>query len=593
MFLKTFSQFIKKYAKGYKLKFALIEFFSLLMGGFEFLGLALIFPFVMLIAGNNDILHAAKINFLFERINLPLDTKTLAIVFCCTIILIYILKNIFMIFCTKYQNDTMANFQTKLYAETFTNLMNCPYQKFNKLSFGDKSVLLSASLNSVVWCFVHKVILLVSSGIIAACILLFLFCKFPIPAFFAAIFLSAFVYLEELFFKKRAKKYGEENLRLLKVQGSLFQYTIKGAKEIKTSKNKEVFIEDAIQLFRKVNHYTSLLNSNGTYPIFVTEIGIIISFGILAGLTFYLQNTGSGYLISSVAVIAAVVLRLVPILNKVQSSMYSINQSRSYVKFFMETSEKIQSWVELEPKCETIPFNNSIKLENVSFCYEGNENFNLENINIEIKKGEFIGIIGLSGSGKTTLIDILTGLNTPSAGKFLVDNAEITKQNVRGWQNHISILPQEFFLLPLPVLQNITFGDKKEETDIEKVIWALKKAEIFEQTKDLNKIPELSHGQKHRLALARAFYRDADVIFLDEATSSLDIETEDKVSRSIAKLKGEKTIIAIAHRLTTLKECDALLYMKNGRIIDKGSFRELKEKYPDFENILELSNLDI
>ena len=199
----------------------------------------------------------------------------------------------------------------------------------------------------------------------------------------------------------------------------------------------------------------------------------------------------------------------------------------------------------------------------------------------------------MSGSGKTTLIDILTGLNTPSTGKFLVDNAEITKQNVRGWQNHISILPQEFFLLPLPVLQNITFGDKKEETDIEKVIWALKKAEIFEQTKDLNKIPELSHGQKHRIALARAFYRDADVIFLDEATSSLDIETEDKVSRSIAKLKGEKTIIAIAHRLTTLKECDALLYIKNGRIIDKGSFRELKEKYPDFENILELSNLDI
>jgi len=115
LFLKTFSQFIKKYAKGYKLKFALIEFFSLLMGGFEFLGLALIFPFVMLIAGNNDILHAAKINFLFERINLLLDTKTLAIVLCCTIILIYILKNIFMIFCTKYQNDTMANFQTKLY----------------------------------------------------------------------------------------------------------------------------------------------------------------------------------------------------------------------------------------------------------------------------------------------------------------------------------------------------------------------------------------------------------------------------------------------------------------------------------------------
>ena len=111
--------------------------------------------------------------------------------------------------------------------------------------------------------------------------------------------------------------------------------------------------------------------------------------------------------------------------------------------------------------------------------------------------------------------------------------------------------------------------------------------------KDINKKPELSYGQKHRLALARAFYQNADVLFLDEATSSLDLETEDKVSKSISKLKGEKTIIAIAHRLSTLKECDALLFMKEGKIIDKGTFRELKEKYPDFENMLELSTLVI
>lgn len=593
MFLKTFFQFIQKYGKGYKLKFLLIGVFSLLMGGFEFLGLALIFPFIMLVAGDNSAIDVMQINLLFNKLNLPIDIKTLAFVFCGAIILIYIFKNIFMIFCTKYQNDTMADFQFSLYSKTFKSLMQCPYQKFSKLPFGDKTVLLGASLNSVVWGFIHKVILLISSCLIALCILSFLFCKFPIPAFFAAAFLSTFVYLEQLFFKKRAKKYGEENLKLLKIQGSLFEYTIKGAKEIKTSKNKEVFIEDVVQSFKETNKYTSLLNSNGMYPIYVTEIGIIIAFGILSGLTFYLQNSSSQFLISSVAIIAAVVLRLVPILNKVQSSMFSINQSRSYVKYFTETFDKVQSWSELEPKCKAIPFNHSIKLKNVNFSYENSDNFSLKNIDIEIKKGEFIGIVGLSGSGKTTLIDILTGLNTLSSGKFLIDDIEITKENVRGWQNHISILPQEFFLLPSSILQNITFGDKKEEINIEKVIWALKKAEIYEYTKELNKMPELSHGQKHRLALARAFYQDANVIFLDEATSSLDIETEDKVSKSIAKLKGDKTIIAIAHRLSTLKECDALLYMKDGKIMDKGTFKELKEKYPDFENMLELSGFNI
>ncbi len=593
MFLKVFFQFIKNYGEGFKLKLFFIALFSLFMGIFEFLGLALIFPLIMLLTGGNEAFNIPYFNDLFEAFNITENTKSLAFVFCLAIILIYIFKNVFMILCIKYQNTVIADFQFNLYSKTFKNLMNCPYLKFNKLSYGDKGVLLGASLNAAVWGFIHKVLLLISNCIIAFCILGFLFYKFPLPALFAAVFLSIFVYIEELFFKKRAKKFGEKNLKLLKIQGSLFQYTINGAKEIKTSKNREAFIENVIKIFKETNRYMSLLNSNGTYPVYITEIGIIIAFGILVSLTFCLQNSGSGFLVSSVAVIAAVVLRLVPILNKLQSSMYSINQSRSSIKFFMETSEKIKCWTIDEPKCDTLPFKQSIKLLNASFSYEDNENYSLKDINIEIKKGEFIGIVGLSGSGKTTLLDILTGLNTPNKGQFFIDDIEINRNNIRGWQNHISILPQEFFLMPLSVIQNIAFGEDESKIDKEKIINALKKADIYYEIKDLNKIPELSHGQKHRLALARAFYQNTDVLFLDEATSSLDIETEDRVSRTIAKLKGEKTIIAIAHRLSTLKECDALLYMKDGKIIDKGTFRELKEKYPDFENMLELSSFNI
>ncbi len=593
MFLKVFFQFIKNHGEGFKLKLFLIAVFSLFMGMFEFLGLALIFPLIMLLTGGNEAFNIPYFNDFFEAFNITENTKSLAFVFCLAIIFIYIFKNIFMILCTKYQNTVIADFQFSLYSKTFKNLMNCPYLKFNKLSYGDKGVLLGASLSSSIWGFAHKVLLLASNCIIALCILGFLFYKFPIPALCAAIFLSAFTFIEESFFKKRAKKFSEKNLKLLKIQGSLFQYTIGGAKEIKTSKNRETFIENVIQIFKETNRYASLLNSNGAYPVYVTEIGIIIAFGILVSLTFCLQNTSSSFLVSSVAVIAAVVLRLVPILNKLQSSMYSINQSRSSIKFFMETSEKIKQWAVDEPKCGTLPFNKAIKLANASFSYEDNENYSLKDINIEIKKGEFIGIVGLSGSGKTTLLDILTGLNTLNKGQFFIDDTEINRNNIRGWQNHISILPQEFFLMPLSVIQNIAFGEDEDKINREKIIEALQKADIYNEIKDLDSIPKLSHGQKHRLALARAFYQDTDVLFLDEATSSLDIETEDRVSKTIAKLKGEKTIIAIAHRLSTLKECDALLYMKEGRIIDKGTFKELKEKYPDFENMVKLSTFTV
>lgn len=566
------------------------------MGVFEFLGLALIFPFVMVLSGNNSMLEASGFGNLLMSANLPMDLKSCAFILCIAIVLIYIFKDVSMMLCISYQNSIIAEWQAKIYSDTLKNLFLCPYLKINKISFGDKCTLLGGALTASISNFAHKVILLLSNGIIAFCIIAFLFYKFALPAFVAAVFLSIFVYAEQLFFKKRAKYYGEELLKVSRSLGSLFEYTLKGIKEIKVSKNKDYFVDNIIKQYGKANDYSKILNSNAAYPLYVTEIGIIVSFGILAGLIFFFQKISSEYLVSSLAIVAAVILRLVPNLNKIQSSMYAINQSRSSVQWFMETSKKVKNWTKPEPESADIPFEKSIALQNISFSYSDTpeqENFTLKNINLEIKKGEFIGVVGLSGSGKTTLADVIAGLNLPQSGKLLIDNLEITDENIRAWQRHIAILPQDFFLMPRSVIENITFGEKPEDINIEKVIEALKKADIYEETKDLNKVPNLSHGQRHRLALARAFYQNADVFFLDEATSSLDIETEDKVAKTIAKLKGTKTIIAIAHRLSTLKECDALLYMKDGKIIDKGTFKELKERYPDFENMLELSTFTI
>lgn len=590
---------MKRFSKGYKLKVFLIGLFSFFMGCFEFLGLAIIFPFILLLSGDKNVLNFPMVkSILSPFLSNPNDyseVKTTAFILCGIIIVIYILKDIFMILCTKYQNEIMADWLFDIYSKTLKNLVNCPYTKINKLSYGDKSALLGSALTSSVSCFVHKTIFLMSNLIIALCILTFLFYKFTTSTVVAAAFLGTFAFLENLVFKRIAKKYGKKLLEAQKKAGGLFEYTMKGLKEIKVSKNKDYFIEKLTENYRNTSQCIKVLDTNGTYPVYVTEIGIIITFGIIVAIVFHFEQTAPKFLISYLAVVAAVILRLVPILNKIQSSMYTVNQSRNPIKWFLETSKKIEDWAEEEPQCEDIPFNNTICLQNAGFIYDKETDgaFSLHNINLEIKKGEFIGIVGPSGSGKTTLLDMLSGLNSLSEGKFLIDGIEITKNNVRAWHRHISILPQDFFLMPRSILENVTFGQKENEIDNEKIIEALKKAEIYDKIDDINSTAGLSHGQNHRIALARAFYQNADILFLDEATSSLDIETEDKVSKSISKLKGEKTIIAIAHRLSTLKECDSLLYMKDGKIIDKGTFKELKEKYPDFENMLKLSTFKI
>jgi len=615
LFLKIFFQFIKIYGKGYKYKLFLLALFSLVMGLFEFFGLALIFPFIMLLTGDSSLSGFPFLNNFFEILNFsPEDGKLCAFVLCISIVGIYILKDICMILCVKYQNEVISDWQYDIYCQTLKDLIHSPYLKLSKLSFGDKNALLNNTLSASVWDFVYKVILLFSNGIISFCILAFLFYKFPLPAVVATVFLGGFVYLEQLFFKRRAKRYGAELLCASKKAGSIFEYTMKGIKEIKVSKNSERFVGNVLENFKDINHFKKLLASNGAYPTFVTEIGIISAFGLLAALIFFMQSfvqnptAGlSGYMVSSLAVVAAVVLRLVSILNKVQSSMFLINQSRSSIVWFLKTASDVREWArEYSSDTENRPdiqFERSVRLVDAAFSYdiEGDINnkdgadgrFTLNNINLEIKKGQFVGIVGLSGTGKTTLMDLLTGLNLPSKGGFYCDDTLITKDNVRAWYRHVAVLPQEFFLLPLSVAENVAFGEDKKDIDMERVVLALKKAEIYNDIKDLNMTPELSHGQKHRLALARALYTEADVLFLDEATSSLDIETEDRVSKSIAKLKGEKTIIAIAHRLSTLKECDAIIYMKDGRILDEGSFKYLKDKYPDFENMLELSTFKI
>lgn len=579
---------MKEHGKGYKLRLFFIGLMSVLMGLLEFLGLALIFPFVALMMGNEVLTNIAPLNSMVEAMNMGGNKQLLACIICSLLIAIYIFKNLFMIFCIKYQGDVMLSLQNKIFCETLENLIYSPYLKINSMTIGEKQTLCYTAPNAAIWGFAQRVIQLLSNAIIALCILAFLFYKFPLPALATSLFLGAFVLCEVFFFKKRAKSLGAQLLEVTQKQSSIFNYTVHGIKEIKTSANRGFFIEELEKSYKTHTSITKLLTLNGLYPVYVTEIGIITAFGILAGLIFCFAKDSSAAIVPSFAVVAAITLRLVPVLNKFQSSMFSINSQRAQTVWFLDRAKELKNCVLKEPETEPIPFNEKICLKGVNFSYKKDGKQTLKDINLEIKKGDFVGIIGLSGGGKTTLCDILTGLIQPDTGEFYIDNLKITSENIRGWHRRISILPQDFYLMPSSILDNICYGDK--EQDIERVETALKAAEIYENVKDVNSKPELSHGQKHRIALARALYKNSDVLFLDEATSSLDIETEDKVSKSIANLKGKKTILAIAHRLTTLKNCDYLLYMKEGEIIDKGTFRELKERHEDFENMLKLSS---
>ena len=217
----------------------------------------------------------------------------------------------------------------------------------------------------------------------------------------------------------------------------------------------------------------------------------------------------------------------------------------------------------------------------------------LKDINLVINKGEFIGIAGLSGAGKTTLADIISGLLIPQSGEILVDGKKVSKPLKIGY------IPQEFTVINGTIKDNVTFGSPKQ--DDAAVVEALKKAQLYDfiehNLKDgINSNPFVdssgfSHGQKQRLAIARALYQDPDILILDEATSSLDLKTEDEICSVLKDLKGQKTIIAIAHRLSTIKFADKIVYMKNAEIVDIAAFDQLFAKNSDFRELVNLASI--
>lgn len=247
---------------------------------------------------------------------------------------------------------------------------------------------------------------------------------------------------------------------------------------------------------------------------------------------------------------------------------------------------------------DRLPFNNCIKIQNMSYSYDKKESV-IQNINLDIKKGEFIGIVGLSGAGKSTFVDCILGL-LDYQGEIQVDDELINIDNIQKFRNIVGYVPQKITTLAGDIYSNVAWGVERKDIDKNLVDKVLNEAQLYDQLKQTEngleiEIKEdgtgLSGGQMQRIGIARALYRKPEIIILDEATANLDVKIENKLTDIISNIKGTKTIIAIAHRLSTLINCDRIAYMKDGNLVDVGTFQELCTKYDDFNEIVRLSRI--
>jgi ABC-type multidrug transport system fused ATPase/permease subunit len=246
-----------------------------------------------------------------------------------------------------------------------------------------------------------------------------------------------------------------------------------------------------------------------------------------------------------------------------------------------------------EREAGPLPFRCDIVLEGLGYRHEGAPTAALEEVHLRIPRGESLGIVGSTGAGKSTLVDVLTGLLQPSVGRVLVDGRDI-QGALRAWQRNIGYVPQRVYLVDDTLRRNIAFGIAEQDIDETRLSAAVRMAQLDDVVDGLplgldtvvgENGTRLSGGQRQRVAIARALYADPEVLILDEATSALDSRTEQELARAIHALRGRKTLIIVAHRTSTVRQCDRLVFLHRGRVAAVGSFAELTQGNADFRRV--------
>ena len=548
----------------------LLLFFGMIL---EIFGLAIIVPTISSIL-DPDSLESNKFLILIKEFFGVKSNIHFKYFFLLSVVFIYIIKTLFFILLAYKQSQILNKISTYISNSLFSNYLKQTYSFHLKKDSSKIIKTLQVEIN-LLSAFLVAIITFVIESSLSVSILITLFYIELTGAISIGVFFLGVSYFFFTVTKNKIKFWGLEREIIDNQNSKISVEAIGGIKEI-TLYGKQNFF---IQLFQKNNFRKQIINTYQNtiiqVPRFFLELVTIIGLtGFIAILIYRELDTTS--LISILGVFVTASFRMIPSLNRIIASLQQIKFYRPSLDTVFEEYSGFEN--ELSNNQESLndkfKLKNTICLKDVSFKYEKSDKIILDKISFDINKGECIGIIGESGSGKSTLIDIIVGLYSPVKGKIEVDNININLI-LSQWKGSIGYIPQSIFLLNDTILNNIAFGISENDINMKRVKSAINKAQLDQFVNSLPKTIQtnvgergiqLSGGQKQRIGIARALYNDPDILILDEATSSLDTETEIEVMNSINKLKGLKTLILVAHRISTLENCDKIYKIKNGNI---------------------------
>lgn len=552
-----------------------------LNSGLELLGVSAIYPFLQMMLSPTDIRGKWYISWLYY-FNPDFSEKTILLLLGIAIIVIYLFKNAFMIVGAYVRVSFATKFQRDLSVKMLSSYLNHPYQFFLNTNSSEMMRGIRGDVGGV-YQILLNVFTLVAESLTITVLAVFLLMTDVFMTVGAMTLAFLCLVATILGFKNAMKKAGERARVAAGLRYKYGQQAVSGIKEIMVLDRKENFKElysEAALLEQKC------LVTNGVIDACPDRILEGVCIGGIIGIVCIRIASGIevGSFIPVLGTFAMAAFKILPSISKISTRINAIIYYQASLQGAYDNLkeaneyEKLRQEYVLDAKktdddtLENIRFTSEVKIDSITWKYLNAKENVLQNAGLTIKKGQSVALIGSSGAGKTTLADIIMGLLKPQSGTIYMDGIDIFTIPHQ-WARIIGYVPQAVFLIDDTVRSNVAFGLKKDEISDEKIWEALKQAQLKEFVQSLpygldtivgERGVKFSGGQRQRIAIARALYENPDILVLDEATSALDNETETAVMESIDALQGSKTLIIVAHRLTTIRNCDVIYEIKDG-----------------------------
>jgi ABC-type multidrug transport system fused ATPase/permease subunit len=543
----------------------------------ELVGISVLLPIINLIADPSTAVNSSwHLKLIISIFHFASDDyRSIEIAVICLVMAIYVFKAIYTVFLNAAESKFTNNFTTKLSGNLFKTYLFQPYDFY---LYSNSADLLRSATNDV-GAFVGAlttILSLISDVIFCIAIFVYLMVLDWLITLIVAAVIGGVSVLLLVAVKKKTLAYGRESWRLMMKGIQTIQEALGGIKETKISGREPFFLDEYVSLKKDQANVAFKNSFIGSLPrILIEAIGMI---SILAALLIYtIFGVTSAKIISTFSLFVVAIVKLLPYISRFTGEINGLRFSAAsidsvYRDLHLSSNSDNQLTSKIESKA--FPFEHGVEISDVTFAYRGSEKLILNHVSGVIKKGQSTAFCGQSGAGKTTTVDLVLGLLQPTSGSILCDGTDISS-NIQGWHRNISYVPQDIYLVDDSVRANVAFGlDPLKVND--KDVWeALDEAQLGDFVRTLpqqllttigEKGVRLSGGQRQRIGIARALFRNTQIIVFDEATSALDFQTESEILETINQLKGEKTLIIITHRLNTIQGCDRIYEIKEGKM---------------------------